>query len=94
VLCLPQCIEHLRSCWATLRFGALHGAPLTPQAEAVLQERRACVQEVVHCFHAARWSAEGGQPDVCKWRAMSRAPRDVLVTILELAEVEIIEAAH
>jgi hypothetical protein len=92
VLYITPWDEHLPACWATLRFGALHGAPLTPRAEALVQERQACAQEVVRCFHAARWLAAGGRRDSAKWAAMSRVPDDVLVMIMELAEVEIREA--
>ncbi len=59
-----------------------------------MRERRACAQEVVRCFHAARWLATGGRRDSAKWTAMSRVPNEVLVTIMELAEVEIREALH
>ncbi len=93
VLHVPPSDEHLRACRGTLRYGALHGAPLTPRAEALVRGRRACAQEVVRCVHAARWRAAGGGPHAGKWEAMSRVPRDVLMTILELAEVEIFEAA-
>jgi hypothetical protein len=93
VLCLPPSDENLRACWGTLRFGALRGAPLTPRAEALVRERRACAQEVLRCFHAARWRAVGRGPHAGKWAAMSRVPLEVLLTIMELAEVEIYEAA-
>jgi hypothetical protein len=94
VLHIPPWDELLPACWATLRFGALHGAPLTPRAKALVEERQACAQEVVRCFHAARWLAAGGRRESTKWAAMSRVPYDVLMTIMELAEVEIREALH
>jgi hypothetical protein len=91
---IPPWDDALAGCWATLRFGALHGAPLTPHAEAFLERRRACAQEVVRCFHAARWRAAAGRRSSVKWRAMSAVPDEVLMIILELAEVEIREALH
>ncbi len=94
VLHVPPSDEHLRACWGTLRFGSVHGAPLTPRAEALVRERRACAQEVVRCLHAARWRVAAGGPHAGNWAAMSRVPLDVLMTILELAEVEIYEAAR
>jgi hypothetical protein len=94
VLHIPPFDHLLPACWATLRFGAVHGAPLTPRAQALVQERQGCAQEVVRCFHAARWLAAGGRRDSAKWAAMSRVPNEVLMTIMELAEVEIREALH
>jgi hypothetical protein len=94
VLHLPPWDEHLPGYWATLRYGHLHGAPLTARAEALVQERRACAQEVVRCFHAARWLAAGGGPSSAKWKAMAAVPTEVLMTIMEWAEVEIQEALH
>ncbi len=92
VLYITPWDEHLPACWATLRFGAVHGAPLTPRAEALVKERQACAQEVIRCFHAARRLAGGGRRASAKWSAMSRVPDDVLMMIMELAEVEIREA--
>jgi hypothetical protein len=92
VLCVPPTNEQLRACWGTFRFGALHGAPLTPRSETLVRERRACAQEVVRCFHAAGWQAAGGAPDASEWAAMSQVPRDVVFKIMEQAEVEIEEA--
>jgi hypothetical protein len=92
VLQVPPSDEHLRACWGTLRYGSLHGAPLTARAEALVRERRACAQEVLRCFHAARWRARARGPRAGKWAAMSQVPQDVLITIMELAEVEIYEA--
>ncbi len=94
VLSVPPTDEHLPACWATLRYGSLHGAPLTPRAEGLVRERRACAQEVLRCFHAARWRAGAGRPDTGTWAAMSRVPLDVLIIIMELAEVEIYEAVR
>ncbi len=84
--------EQLRACWGTFRFGALRGAPLTERARALVQQRRMCAQEVVRCFHAAGWQAAGGGPGASKWSAMSQVPRDVIVKVMELAEIEIYEA--
>jgi hypothetical protein len=94
VLYITPWDEHLPAFWATLRFGALHGAPLTPRAEALVRQRRACAQEVVRCFHAAGRLAAGGRRDSAKWAAMSQVPNEVLMTIMELAEVKIREALH
>jgi hypothetical protein len=94
VLHVPPWEGLLPACWATLRFGALHGAPLTPKAEALVRERRACAQEVVRCFHAARWLAATGRRSSAKWKAISAVPNEVLMIILEMAEVEIQEALH
>jgi hypothetical protein len=59
-----------------------------------VEGRQACAQEVVRCFHAARWLAAGGRQESTKWGAMSRVPDEVLMMIMELAEVEIREALH
>jgi hypothetical protein len=92
VLHLPPWDEALPDFWDTLRFGHLHGAPLTARAEALVQERRACAQEVVRCFHAARWRAAAGGRSSAEWAAMAAVPPEVLMKIMEVAEVEIQEA--
>jgi hypothetical protein len=94
VLYITPWDKHLPALWATLRFGALHRPPLTPRARALVEEWRACAQEVVRCFHAAGWLAAAGGRDSAKWAAMSRVPNEVLMTIMVLAEVEIREALH
>jgi hypothetical protein len=91
-LALP--FERAEACFATLRFGVIHGAHVPWECFGDMTSHRRKVQEVLRCFHAARRLSRGegaGQRERL-WAAMAAVPQDIVLEILELADLEIREA--
>lgn len=91
---VPWWHEGAEACWTTLRFGELHRAVVPRPCRCVMHLRRERAQEVLRCFHRARRlsRAEGSGLRVGMWAAMAAVPLDLVVEILEGAELEIRES--
>jgi hypothetical protein len=82
----------LRGCWATMRFCADLGAPLSAQARALLKMVRDRTRAVLRCFHAATRLAEGNEESGPALAAMGAVPLPLVHQILLFAGLEITES--
>lgn len=93
-LVMPSNPLDLVPIWQALRYGSLHGAPVTPRVQAFLKEMLERSQAVLGCFKAAARKSQGpAAPEQRRaWASMAALPTVVVEEILILADLEIPEA--
>jgi hypothetical protein len=84
--------------WKALRYGSLHGAPVTPKLEGLFREKRGRLRTVLHCFKAAGRLSDASDIDTpgCHeqrriWAGMAALPPALVEEILIFADLEIPE---
>ncbi len=79
--------------WGALRYGSVYGAPVTPFAKEIFEEKRRRSRAVLLCFNAAtRLSRACTSPkERHVWASMAALPKDLIKDILIFAELEIAE---
>ncbi len=91
-LVVPAVWEDADLLWGVMRYGQIHGLPLSGLAACVVAERREKARTVLLCFHSAARRSAGAGEHAHVWGAMADVPLDVLYIILEHAQLELVEA--
>jgi hypothetical protein len=79
--------------WKAFRYGAVHGAPVTPELRQLFWMKRQRTRMVLCCFKAAARLSQGpgSTQQLDDWAAMAALPSEVVQKILILAHLEIPE---
>jgi hypothetical protein len=93
-LVMPWRLDNEYGAWKALRYGSLHGAPVTPRVQQFFEEKRQQTHAVLLCFRAAaRLSKAPGCPERRRmWAGRAALPSALIEEILICADLEIRES--